>query len=217
MKKDYIDITAIGRRLKQEAKERKLSNTAMAYLLGYSDGHQISPFYSGKRALTDYQYKILSDAWGVRIPYLKCIDDFKTDKDILSYNDDIFSNEILSFIEYLRKLNYQVEIHYEPTAKEIYKQLDDKRKKQFAEIDDVKNALPKFGSIENILNYIDTDYYSNISINENRNSILNPPFNTEYFFIKSYEGKETQLSRADFLKFASAIKQNIKIIFDTFF
>ena len=67
-------ITAIGKRLKQEAKKRGLSNQDVADLIGYSSGKQISPIYSGKKPLSDDQVVILSKAWNLRKEYLMCIE-----------------------------------------------------------------------------------------------------------------------------------------------
>lgn len=79
------EITIYGNRLKSEAKKHGLKNQDMADLLGFADAHQISPIYSGKKKLSDDRFKILADKWGYREDYLRCIDDFPTDDDVLKH------------------------------------------------------------------------------------------------------------------------------------
>ena len=83
MKYTQEKITAIGKRLKYEAKKRGLSNQDVADLIGYSSGKQISPIYSGKKTLSEDQVSILCKAWGLRKEYLLCLDDWKTDSEVM--------------------------------------------------------------------------------------------------------------------------------------
>ena len=83
MSNTHEKITIYGIRLKHEAKKRGLTNDDMAQLLHYSSGKQISPIYSCTKELTDDRFTILSKAWNVRENYLRCIDDFETDDDLL--------------------------------------------------------------------------------------------------------------------------------------
>ncbi len=83
MSKAHEKITVYGGRLKQEAKKRGLTNDDMASLLLYSSGKQISPIYSGIKELTDDRFAILAKTWNVRENYLRCIDDWETDDDML--------------------------------------------------------------------------------------------------------------------------------------
>nr|MCR4786015.1 hypothetical protein [Lachnospiraceae bacterium] len=72
-------VTMYGERLKREAKKRGWKNRDMCDFLGYQNEKTISKIYSGRQKLPDRCFKALSQKWGLREEYLKCIDDFETD------------------------------------------------------------------------------------------------------------------------------------------
>lgn len=67
-----------GTRLKEAAKLFDYSRAQISELLGYSEAH-ISRFNQGYLRLNDEQYEVLSQAWGCRSEYLKCLDNYPTE------------------------------------------------------------------------------------------------------------------------------------------
>ncbi len=102
-------ITIYGNRLKSEAQKRGYTNDKMAELLNYSCGKQISPIYSGTHKLSDDRFKILSEEWGLREEYLRCLDDWETDSDMWDafHNSDL--EEFRKAIEYLKTIGLSLE------------------------------------------------------------------------------------------------------------
>lgn len=89
MENNNLNITAIGKRLKTEAKKRKLTNQDIADIVGYAYGKQISPIYSGKKRfkkIDDFLELIecLAKNFGLRKEYLLCIDDWETEADMVN-------------------------------------------------------------------------------------------------------------------------------------
>lgn len=85
MEKGGEIITNYGSRIKAEARSHGLKNDAMAEILHYSWGKTVSDIYSGKRKLTEDRLNTLTKLWGVRKNYLRGIDDWRTDADMLKY------------------------------------------------------------------------------------------------------------------------------------
>lgn len=106
----YPDNITTGKRLKNEAHARGWTNEKMAEFLSYSSPKQISPFYSGKSKLSDDRYSMLAKAWGLREEYLKGIDDWKTDDEMLQYAriDDI--NAFNACKEYLKTIGVVIKL-----------------------------------------------------------------------------------------------------------
>lgn len=82
MKKAYENVTLSGKRLKQEAKNRKIKNSQMADLLNYENEKSISAIYGGRQRLTQEKIDILVKEWGIRENYIKGIDDWRTVEDM---------------------------------------------------------------------------------------------------------------------------------------
>lgn len=88
MKKKSPTITPeflIGQRLKAEAKKRHYTNQMMADLIGYAWDKQITPIYNGTRTLKEDQAVKIAKAFGLRVEYVKGIDDWETDEDMMKY------------------------------------------------------------------------------------------------------------------------------------
>lgn len=94
----------IGQRIKQNAKRNGFSNQDVADILHYSDRHQISDFYSGKKKFRDDQIKTLATAWSVRPEYLKGIDDWETADEMLSADAARKLTEYTAILDYLKTL-----------------------------------------------------------------------------------------------------------------
>lgn len=110
---DYLHekITAIGKRLKQEAKERNLTNQDIADLIGYSCGKQISPIYSGKKTISKEQAERLASAWHIRVEYLLCSDDWKTESEMLEQSKTIDISNFQISRMYLESLGIVLKPH----------------------------------------------------------------------------------------------------------
>ena len=122
MKNERSDITVYGKRIKEEARKHGLTNDAMADLLHYSSGKQISPIYSGKQELSSDRFATLSKAWGLRENYLRCIDDWETDEDMQNATHSSTLNEYKKEIEYLQTigLSLQPSVYWIASTSDLY-------------------------------------------------------------------------------------------------
>lgn len=101
----------IGVRLKGLIKEYDTKHEVTAKYLGYSTG-SISRFCSGKETLPDAAIEKLSKRWNVRKEYIKCIDDFKTDADLLSATEMQNQSDFLRQKDYLETLGLSLDLQY---------------------------------------------------------------------------------------------------------
>lgn len=105
-----FDVVASGKRLKAIAKEKGLCNQEVADIVGYSQPTQITRVYSARYPLSDEGYEMLSAAWGLRVNYLKCIDDFPTENDMFELATKEEQEKIRAFQacrEYLSTLGFE--------------------------------------------------------------------------------------------------------------
>lgn len=82
------------------------NNKYIGVALNYSENY-VSKFFSGEKKLEDRQYKVLADYWGVRVEYLKCDDDFRTEDDMLTFMSEKDRKEFKTIQEYLKILNIE--------------------------------------------------------------------------------------------------------------
>ena len=101
-------ITSYGHRIKEEAKRHNLSNRQMADILHYSNEKQISPIYSGKHKLSEDRFEELAKIWNVRIDYLKCKDDFRTEEDLLKSQHNHSKSNLQLQLRYLETIGFTI-------------------------------------------------------------------------------------------------------------
>ncbi|MCQ2387935.1 MAG: helix-turn-helix domain-containing protein [Clostridia bacterium] len=122
MKNKTSNITTSGKRIKYEAMKRGYKTQDMANLLHYSDGHQISDFYRGKRFFDNDRLDIIAREFGLRKEYLLCIDDWETEADMLKalcLEDNSAFNSCKNYLDTLG-LNLTLEIYFHISAIGLY-------------------------------------------------------------------------------------------------
>lgn len=110
MKYKCKDITACGKRIKYEARKRRLTNEDMRELLCFANVKSVSAVYSGT-TISDSVIDILSKTWNLRKEYLLCDDDYETWQD---KQNALLTNNQLDYtcvINYLKSLGYEFEIN----------------------------------------------------------------------------------------------------------
>lgn len=100
-----------GLRLKALMKENNEKQETIALALGYVK-ESISRFCTGKQLLPDTAAEVLAKRWDIREEYIKCIDDFKTDLEMLDYTDIQNKEEFIFQKNYLEKLGFKFSIVY---------------------------------------------------------------------------------------------------------
>ena len=110
MKYKHKNITACGKRIKDEACKRNLSNEDMRCILHFANVKNVSYVYSGK-SISDNTIDILCNLWGLRRDYLLCNDDYPTDED--KYNALFLSEQIQykAAIKYLNTLGIELDVN----------------------------------------------------------------------------------------------------------
>lgn len=100
-----------GLRLKALLKENGEKQETIAHTLGYAK-ESISRFCTGRQLLPDNAAEILAKRWGVRSEYLKCIDDFKTDLEMIDYAEIQNREDFLCQKKYLETLGFCISMIY---------------------------------------------------------------------------------------------------------
>lgn len=228
---DYNTETLIkrGKRLKGEAQARGIKNPQMAKIIGYSDGRQVSPIYSGKKPLTDDRYEILSKEWGVRVEFLKCDDNYRTDADCLAGESEQRIKTALAAIEYLRSIGMCVKLGASSElvpARMIYDSSSEAGKKMFLDNDLVKEQLSLFnGDVYAMLNHIDDVYEHHYTITKKDNSITDDQFLNDIMHINDdpiicfyveYNEKGRWLRKQEFFDFIDNVSKTAAFVFETF-
>lgn len=115
-----------GKRLKEQAQKRGLSNQAMADLLHYKNEKSISAFYSGKKKLSDDRYQLLAREWQLNESFLRGISDFETDQDIEKYASIKDREAFEACRGYLKSLSFELKpfIKIICSIESIYKNID---------------------------------------------------------------------------------------------
>lgn len=80
-------------------------------VLCYANTTRISEVFNGKHRLDDNQYKRLAAEWGVRVEYLKCEDDFRTEDDMYAAAKVERTESIELHLRYLKLLGYDAQPH----------------------------------------------------------------------------------------------------------
>lgn len=80
-------------------------------VLNYAQTSRVSEVFNGKHALDDNQYKELADEWNVRVEYLKCEDDFRTEDDMYAAAKAERTESIELHLRYLKLLGYDAKPH----------------------------------------------------------------------------------------------------------
>lgn len=116
MKKEKMKYEAQSKRLRDErAQQKKLypdnperwKNAKIGEIFPYSENY-VSKFFSGKLLLDDEQYQKLADYWGVRVEYLKCEDDARTDADLSAFIKNYDSENFRRAQDFLESLGIQL-------------------------------------------------------------------------------------------------------------
>lgn len=103
--------TQRGLRLKALMKENKEKQETIALALGYAK-ESISRFCTGKQLLPDTAAEILAKRWDIREEYIKCIDDFKTDLELLNCAEIQNRDDFLCQKKYLETLGFNISLTY---------------------------------------------------------------------------------------------------------
>lgn len=101
----------IGQRFKELIKEFDGKQEVTAKYLDYHTT-SISRFCNGHEPLPDDAIEKVSQKWGIREEYIKCIDDFKTDADLLNSIEIQNSQEFLYQKAYLETLGLEIHLKY---------------------------------------------------------------------------------------------------------
>lgn len=115
-----------GKRLKELAREHHYKNSQMMSFLGYENEKTVSALYSGRQKIKSDHIKDLANLFGVRENYLLCVDDWKTEDDMISKIHIKDIEEYRIKIDYLRSLGLQIEpsITSLLSPSTIYKNMD---------------------------------------------------------------------------------------------
>lgn len=100
-----------GARLRELIKENKEKQETIALYLGYAK-ESISRFCTGKQLLPDSAAETLAKRWNIREEYIKCIDDFKTDLDLLNCAEIQNRDNFLCQKKYLETLGFNFSLTY---------------------------------------------------------------------------------------------------------
>lgn len=110
-------IQNYGYILKEEKKKHGLTNRGFADLVGYtsdSGDKMVSMIFSGKRNLSDYGFKRLSETWNICEDYLRGLSKYRTVDDIREAQNQLefdgFNRTYSNVKEYLNFFNVDVEI-----------------------------------------------------------------------------------------------------------
>ena len=96
-----------GKRLKECLADSQMTQGEMSSLTGYTQQY-ISNIVVGKKPLTIKAAKLFSDVLNVREEYLLCIDTFKTESDIIRYENNSSCLNFQRISQYLETLNIKI-------------------------------------------------------------------------------------------------------------
>lgn len=213
-----VDITSCGQRVKHEAQNKGYTNQDIADLLHYSSSKQISPFYSGRQQFSDGQLEILSNALGVRKNYLLCMDNYRTDNDVIEGETELLKSKYQYTFSFLRSIGFVVEyvISDNLTPRDIYNQLDTAHKNMFWE-EIRKDDLS--ATEEEIFSYLEG--YSVHATILDKDDMQKIEYlltdNTNYKIYVSKDNNKRYFSREEFLRFLNSLAKSTEFIFETFF
>lgn len=106
MKKTILNPEC-GKRLKECLADFPMTQGDLSSLTGYTQQY-ISNIVVGKKPLTIKAAKLFSDVLKVREEYLLCIDDFKTDSEIIKHENVSSCSDFQRLTQYLETLNIEI-------------------------------------------------------------------------------------------------------------
>lgn len=218
-KRDDITNIEIGKRLRQEAKRNGYTNQMVADLINYSSSKQISPIYSGKKAIDNDRIEKLANAFNVRKEYLLCEDDFPTENDILKNINEADAKVFFSVFSFLRSLGFIIDYIDTRSLHDLFNLLTDENKKSFWEMN---KEIPK----KDILDIFDDDIlrkkYEFCVVDEYDNvKVENLAFkhtNSPYMIIRISKNNLCKcFTEKEFVDFCRKISNSIEFILKTFY